>query len=83
MSPSPRWRYQYQRIADVLQQRVKHLRPEPHAGHDEGLVKNGRCSFCDRIDELVAAAPPLTPEQISRLAALIGPHLKRIRAGHG
>lgn len=65
-----RWQYQYQRIADVMQQRVEQMRPDPHA-HHRSAVRGGRCYICTLVD----AAPPLTFEQIDRLRALLAPVL--------
>jgi len=72
MSASPRWRRQYRRIADVLQQRVEHLerdRQDSHTRSHGTYIRDGQCYVC----ALVAAAPPLTPEMRSRLAALLWP----------
>lgn len=63
-----RWKYQYQRVADVLQQRAEQMRPKPHAGHEQ-YVRDGRCYICT----IVAAAPPLTSEQVVRLRQLLPP----------
>lgn len=56
-----RWRYQYQRIADVLQQRAEQLRPPPET------------AAARRIRELVDAAPPLSESQRAHLALLLHP----------
>jgi len=66
--PNGRWRHQYRRIADVLQQRVDQLTPPPHAGH-ETYVRPEGCSICALVD----TAPPLTPDQIARLRVLLSP----------
>lgn len=56
-----RWRNQYQRIADVLQQRAGQLRPASETAVDR------------YIRELVDAAPPLSEWQRARLALLLQP----------
>lgn len=57
-----RWRNQYQRIADVLQQRVDQLTPNPYLARVE-----------QRIADAVAAAPPLSEAQRALLAILLRP----------
>lgn len=66
--PRGRWRYQRQRVADVVQQRIDQLQPEWY-GHDG---QHDHCTHC-HIKRLVDAAPPLTPEQLDRLALLLSP----------
>ena len=53
-----RWHHQYQRIADVLAQRVEQLRPV-------------RTPVDEHIKKLVDAAPPLSESQRARLATLL------------
>lgn len=74
MTYQPRWRYQYQRIADVLQQlevqAKERIWPRPDwYGHD-GQHETG-CVHC-HIARLVAAAPPLTADQRSVIVRILG-----------
>jgi hypothetical protein len=64
-----RWQYQYQRIADVLTQRVEQLTPDPHWHHERYVRPDGYCPIC----AFVAAAPPpetWTAEQTAKLRRL-------------
>lgn len=70
---SPRWEYQYWRVADVLRQRVEQLKPSPHCGHEQYVKKDGSCYICRLVD----SAPPLTSEQKWKLSQLLGPVLPR------
>jgi len=60
----PRWCYQYQRIADVLTQRVGQLRPSEHAALRSAMDR-------EYVRKLVAAAPPLTEMRRAKIAMLL------------
>jgi hypothetical protein len=65
--PRGRWRQQYQRVADVLTQRAAVL------DEAEAVDRYGSLKMRDYVKALVDTAPPLTPEQRDRLAALLRP----------
>lgn len=65
--PRGRWRYQRQRVADVLTQ---HLVARDEA---EAIKRYGSLKMRDHIQHIVDQAPPLTPEQLDRLASLLRP----------
>lgn len=71
--PVDRWKYQYQRIADVLQQVADKLTADPHERHRHNVRADGSCTYCEAIKKVVDAAPPLTSDQISVLRALLPP----------
>lgn len=65
--PRGRWRYQRQRVADVLTQ---HLKARDEA---EAIERYGSLKMRDHIQRIVDQAPPLSPEQRDRLALLLRP----------
>lgn len=65
--PRGRWRYQRQRVADVLTQ---HLVARDEA---EAIKRYGSLKMRDHIQSIVDQAPPLTREQLDRLALLLRP----------
>ena len=71
--PRGRWRYQRQRVADVLTQRIVKQREEEDEARYRPAWGDRWSQMRDHIQHVVDQAPPLTPEQRDRLAMLLRP----------